>query len=258
MHLELPSQYTPYNFKSVNLNDNIGPIYIPAFARAVEDDDLKYLLQGVQKAIDIDVGMLTEGDFYYTLTVMRILAYKKNPLMARWTCSGSEVFKRLDTGETWTEEQVSAYVDMWHAAEDKTGITDPDDIQIEPTYCTHQNEEVVGVGDLILHTLPTADETPYDLDSRLDYPRASLLPEAYELSDDLEYGPFVRVAKWVRAGETLVDKIEMVMNNMELYELALHAERNYRHGVTRYIVKTCKACGNHNTLEMEVSAMSFL
>lgn len=258
MHLTLPSMYVPYNFKSVNLADKLSPSFVAKFSRAVDDDDLKYTLEAVQTAIDIDVNLLTEGDFFYTLAVMRIMAFKRNPLIARWQCTGSELYEREDTGERWTPEQLNAYVSAWEAAEDKTGIIHPNDIQISVVPCNFNNEEIVSVQDLIIHTLPDVDEPQIELDPRLDYPRAALIPEAYELSDDLEYGPFVRVAKWVREGKTLIDKIELVMADMDLYEAALNAERTIRHGVTRYIAKSCKACDHTNSIEMEISSESFL
>lgn len=258
MHLELPSLYIPYNFKSVTLNENCGPSFIPPFARAVEDDDLAPMLEAVQKAIDVDVGILTEGDFYYAMTVMRIMVYKRNPLVARWQCTGGEVFERNDTGERWTQSHIDAYVTQWNNAEDKEGLIDPNLIMLTAVPCNHSNEEVVSVPDLFIHTLPDPEEAPFQLDPRLDFPRAALIPEAYELSDSPDHGPFVRVAKWVRDGKTLFDKIEMVQSDMDLYEAAIDAERKYRHGVTRYIAKTCRACGNQNTILMEVKALSFL
>lgn len=258
MHLELPSHYLPYNFKSVNLNENVGPAFISKFARSMEDDDMKPLLQAVQCAIDVDVNTLTEGDFYYTLTMMRLMVFKRNPLVARWQCNGGQVFERKDTGERWTVQQLESYVNNWNNAEDKEGLVDPDTIQVEVVACRHDNEEEVSADDLMMHTLPDPEEAPFVLDPRLDYPRAGLIPEAYDLSDDEDFGPFVRVAKWVRNGVTLLDKIELIQNDMSLYEAALHAERTYRHGISRYILKECRACGNPNTLLMEVKAASFL
>lgn len=258
MHLELPSLYLPYNFKSVNLNENCGPVFIAPFARSAEDDDMKPALEAVQRVIDVDVNVLTEGDFYYIMTVLRILAFKRNPLVASWRCNGGEVIKRGDTGERWTLGQLESYVNQWNDAEDKSGMVDPNTIEVEIVPCLHDNEENVTVDDLIIHTLPDPEEAPFVLDPRLDFPRAGLIPEAYDLSDDPDYGPFVRVAKWVREGKTMLDKIELVQNSMELYEAAIHAERTYRHGVTKYIVKQCRACSNMNTIAMEVRPLSFL
>lgn len=257
MHIELPSRYIPYNFKTVTLLP-FSPMCIPPMSRSVENDDLQPLLDAVDRCIDVDVNQLTEGDFYYVLTMMRLHAFKRNPLVARWTCNGGMVFRRMDTNEIWTEEEMNAYVKMWHEAEDREGMVDPDTIQVEPELCNHHNEENVTDENLIVHYLPDPQEKPFQLEPRLDFPRARLIPEAYELSDDEEFGPMVRVAKWVRAGDTLIEKIELVSQDMDLYEAALEAERTYRHGVTKYVVKTCRACGNDNTLQMEVSAMSFL
>lgn len=255
MHLELPSRYIPYNFKSVSLL-NVSPAFIAPMSRAVEDDSLAPVLEAVQLCIDVDVKELTEGDFFYVLTALRILAFKRNHLVARWQCNGGMLFERKDTNERLTLGQVDAIVEQYREAEDKTGLIDPDQLQVELVSCEHRNEEPVTMDDLIMYMLPEDDSV--NLDPRLDFPRARLISEAYDLSDDPDYGPFVRVAKWVRDGDTLLDKIEMIKNDMDLFELAHQAESNYRHGISRYIVKTCRACGNQNTIAMEVKAASFI
>lgn len=252
MLLNLPSHYIPYNFKEVHLTD-IKPKIIPLMAQAVEQNDFQYALDAVQTVIDTDVGYLTEGDFYYVLYVLRIKAFKRNMLVARWKCA-SDVFKRGDTGERWTQEQLTSYFNHWTNG-NKEGMIDPDLIPVDVVRCDTENEANVEVDDLIVIELDK--DAPYELDQRLDFPRARFIPESYVISEDPGIGSLVRVARWLRDGNTMMEKVQMITENMELYELALEAETKYRHGVTRNIVKHCSFCGEPNSLAMEVRPSSF-
>ncbi len=257
MLLALPSRYIPYNFKQVNLK-TISPAAIPFFARAVETDDLAPVLEAMQTCIDVDVNELTEGDFYYILTIMRVVIFKRNALVARWRCQ-SDMFQRPDTKERWTRQNLLDYVEAWNSGV-REGMVDPATLPLDSVVCDFNNEEKVEPDDLILHYLPeqTEDSVPLQLHPSLDFPRARHLAECYQLSDDVDHGPLVRVAKWVRDGRTIMEKIDLIMADMDLYELALDAEANYRHGVTRYVKKKCRCCDEYNTLHMEVTPQSFL
>lgn len=252
MLLNLPSHYIPYNFKEVHIT-TITPKIIPLMAQAVEQNDFQYALDAVQTAIDTDVGYLTEGDFYYVLYVLRIMAFKRNMLVARWRCA-SDVFRREDNGERWTQDQLTSYFNHWTNG-NREGMTDPNEIQLEVVPCDTDNEANVEVQDLIVIELDK--DAPYELDQRLDFPRAKFIPESYVISEDPGIGSLVRVARWLRDGETMMEKVKRITEDMELYELALEAETKFRHGVTRHIVKTCSFCGEPNSLAMEVRPSSF-
>lgn len=203
---------------------------------------------------NIDVNELTQGDFYYLLAYQRICAYSK-PIYCHWKCRG-DMYKDIDTNAMYTPHQIESLVKEYESADAdvKATLPNPDAIKIETLVCDHSNSLPIVLDDLQIVFLEDIV-----LDERLDVPRANTLADANVLKNDPELGQIVPAAMWIKEGNTLADKIEVLksQNDLKLFELALLASTTIHHGVRNRVDKKCTVCNTLSTHIFEITPSIF-
>lgn len=99
----------------------------------------------------------------------------------------------------------------------------------------------------------------YVLPTDLDYPRASLLKSLDSKPDDDPLMPIYSVAKWIKAGNTIDEKMSILLaqKDLVLYENALEADNTVKYGVHESVLVKCKGCGCDRTYPLSISADTF-
>lgn len=249
---QLSSETRPYATKSIGVNKFLVP-QIALMHKAASLSSLQPMIDAVASCVEnIDPSQITVGDFYQILAWQRCHAYTQ-PLVARWVCK-ERLWQEVGTDNVFTDAQLSEMVEEYRDATDKTDLRDPDTIQILEVECNNSNEVPVVYDDFEVMKLGQ-----YSLDPRLDIPRVNTLADVAALREDPEEGGIVAAAQWIKEGNTLADKLEILRNqdDLSLFELALQAENTIRHGIRNTIRKQCTKCGGFSRHVIDINPKTF-
>jgi hypothetical protein len=230
---ELPSEFLPYPDRQFIMVRPFSVKELKLIARSIETGNVDYITQAIDNCIDIDVYELTIPDYYYLYYWFRIESYPNTPHYMEWVCD--ETVKDKVCGYENTSQLTQASIKLVHLKTDLgfTGITD----------------------------------------TRLDYPRVSLLedlntanadrkaltkkeqPEQFSL-DDLV---LVDAAKWIKEGRTIFDKLKILdqQRDLSLYESASAANKALQYGVYEFTTVTCRGCGAKRRYRVLLDAPKF-
>lgn len=171
------------------------------------------LVGACSKLTDKQIGMLTDGDFQFLLSWIRKASYPSVPTHVRWNCNNKifidEDFNPAPTGT--------------------------------PTVCGHETNELVNNASLQIHTIEDDVKLPW----YMDLPRVKTLLEQEELlSEDPGLKMFSDVARWLRFGKTLKQKMFILSHLPKTMYFRLdEARSDYEHGITMRLPLRCRRCG---------------
>lgn len=190
-------------------------------------------LNEVMTPEDID---LTVGDFFYLMAYMRLTAFKSNPMIAIWEC----------TGNVYVDEE-----DNVHTVKDLQGL--PEDTMVTSRPCNHINNVHTCMDDL---SIIKCSEKPT---SRLQLPLAKHIDEVQTLLRDEDIKFIVPAASWVREGETIQDKIDILQQepDMALFDTASRYNGVIIHGVDTTVTHACSNCGRLARSAFNITPSSF-
>lgn len=238
--LQLPSKMIPYSVQNISM-ESIGMEQLMLMSRAVATGSWTPVVQAMESLIDLPPDQrLTDGDFYYLLSLQRLIAYQISPLQARWECQGQMYMD--NEGNSYTGKQLQDRVAEYDNATDeqKEEMVDPSTLMVHAVPCTATNAVNVTLDSLEVVTL-----TDTKLDDRLDYPRVDTLVDAHVMSDTPDNAQIVQAARWLKEGNTLEEKLDVLRASptLELFELCLQTDKKVRHGVSQLIHTSCNTCG---------------
>lgn len=239
--LTLPSNMIPYQFEQITMQ-NFGVKQLMLMSKAVSTGSWAPVVQALDSVIDVDVDLLTDGDFYYLLACQRIAGYKISPLQAAWYCEG-EVFQEQGNLErVFTRDQLIKLVNDYDAADadEKEELEDPEELSLMSMKCNHHNAHNLTLDSLYIVSLETKK-----LPEGLDFPRVRTLVDAIVAREEPENERIVQAARWVAYGDTIEEKIDILSNqkDLQMFESALQTDIQVRHGVSQVLVVNCEKCG---------------
>lgn len=252
---ELPSSMLPYNVKSLNVA-NFGMPQIKQMSKAIALDSIVPVIEALSEVVDMDGSLLTDGDFSFLIMHQRINVYATSKLVIPWTCEN--VLMREQTGlrRRFDRQQIIDLVQTYNAASEveRVNIQNPEKLLVVSEICNTENSEVLSMDDLVIHKLTTEP-----LDPRLDYPRLATYAEGLLRKRDPKLRNLVDAARWVKEGDTLSEKFEVLesQETLELLQLAMKAKITHEHGVSKYVPKKCSSCGLEHVGEVEAGADLF-
>ena len=251
----LPSRTIPYGFKELEMKPFLVP-QIMQMSKAISLQSLQPMVLALCEVVNIDGLSLTDGDFYYLLAVQRLCSYVESPLQASWTCAGT-VFKESGGLErTFTQKQLADMVEGWDSAdeEERKDLTDPSNMDVTTATCNHENVSDIQLKDLEILYLEKGT-----IPDGLDYPRINTLAEAFKLREDPNVSGILEAARWVIAGDTLKDKIEILKEqpDLALFEQALQCSLTVRHGMGSVIKKHCEFCSAESSHLFDITPETF-
>lgn len=238
---DLPSNFYPYPDRDKILARPFAITELKLIARAIETGDSDFITQALDNCIDFPVTELTIVDYFYLYYWMRIQSYPNTPHYMEWKC-----------------DEMLADAD------------EPDN----KSSCDYENTTPLTQKELKVIYL---DDLSFDydqLDPRLDFPRVSLLQDltlAQESKTAIQAGKnadakfslddlvLVNAAKWIKAGTTLREKIEILERepDLELYEIASKTNKAFEYGVYEYAMVKCGRCGAKRRYRVLLDAPRF-
>lgn len=250
----LASRAIPYVEKQFEL-ELFKPKQLSLLSKAIAFESMEPVIEAMQQVCSADVQMLTPADFFQLLTWQRFHALKR-PAFSEWVCEGL-LFARRDNNQLLNNAQIELMVENYNAAKglpEQAHLENPDDVMLDAKPCKANNKEPLRYSDFALQYL---DSTK--LDSRLDYPRVKHMVEYDQLAKDAVYSKIAGPARWVRDGNNLAAKIDILFNqpDMELFELACDADVTLRHGILRNVYKPCPVCGIVHEFMVSIEPASF-
>jgi hypothetical protein len=250
---DIPSWLYPYSFNSLTIK-NFGMKQLALVSKCLVTKDIDYMVQAIGQTIDQPIQDLTIGDFFFLMAWQRVNSYPTSPILAEWTCEGT-LYKVPDM-EPMSWDALQALANAWDQSseEKRQHLLDPANLLVEEIECGNECSEPVALSDFPLIKLPT---TKPELDPRLDYPRVGILKTLLEALSDPETALLASAVQWIKAGNTIQDKIGILSDepDLTLFDLAAQANAEYTHGISEIFVKTCPKCytGHNMLLKIEPS-----
>jgi hypothetical protein len=250
----LPSRTIPYQVKLVEIQ-KFRPKQLSLLSKAIFLESMEPAIKAMQDVCNIDVNLMTPGDFYFLLAWQRFNCLSRG-VSATWNCQGT-LFRRAETNEIYTVDRINRMTESWIAAEglpEQAQLENPDKVQLNASICNAYNVKALEFADFTTIFLPDVE-----LDKRLDYPRVRHMVEYDKLVNDPTYGKIVGAARWVAEGSTLEQKIEVLFDqpDMDLFETAAAANATIVHGISRTVEKKCDTCGTTHSFATSVEPASF-
>ena len=238
---DLPSNFYPYADRKQILIRPFAVTELKLIARAIETGDSDYITQAIDNCIDFPVTELTIVDYFYLYYWMRIQSYPNTPHYMEWKC----------------DEVLSS-----------------DDDEDDERVCGHENMTALTSKELKVIYLNDLQFDAKNLDPRLDFPRVSLLQDlslAQDSKTAIQSGKnkeatfslddlvLVNAAKWIKEGNTLREKIEILEKepDLELYEIASKTNKAFEYGVYEYAMVKCGRCGAKRRYRVLLDAPRF-
>ena len=194
---------------------------------------ISHIIRAVDMAISCDVNILTDGDFEYMMAWLRLNSYPKAPSLVRWTCRKLNVIE--SEGRAFYTKP-----DAWSLSEREMALRG-----LEYEVCNASNNEIVHNVKMDILTFDDDDLTmEYD---DLDFPRVDTLVELNELIQSRpEYEHHARMARWVKEGSTLQEKMDALDRapDLDMYFRIQECIKRYQHGVVEKMKLRCRTCGN--------------
>lgn len=192
-----------------------------------------HIIRAVDMAISCDVNVLTDGDFEYVMAWLRLNSYPKAPSLVKWRCKKVNVIESIG----------------------RAFYTKPDAFRMSPNEmkargleyetCDAHNNEIVHNVQTKINTFDDDDLTMgYE---ELDFPRVGTLVELFSLLDEHpELAHHARMARWVKEGSTLREKMSILENqsDFDMYSKINECIKRYRHGIEEGMSLRCRTCGN--------------
>lgn len=229
---DLPSDYlrgtaSPYPFTKLMVR-GITVTELKLIAKAWANKDIYFTIRAVGNCINVDVNVLTIPDFYYLLYHLRIESYPSTPVYMPWVCDEP---RRDDTGNL---------IDGVCGHENLSRLTN-----------AQKQLSVAKLSECVRHT---------ELAPELEYPRVSLMPSIDYYDKKSSDHALFDVAKWVRHGTTIEEKMAFLeaQPDLKLWETAMEADSRLRYGVREAAKVACERCGADRYYKIAISAATFL
>lgn len=243
----LPSNFFPYDYKELY----IRPFTVKELrlvSKAAMLKDISHLLRAVDLVTTQDAGNLSVGDFYYVLMWLRIHSMPKTPYVVEWHCD-----EGIITNKT-TGQQI---------LNDETFAVPEDEENWDVVACDAHNSEVIHMTNVEIITL---DEENFDDTTipkggpiEFDFPRARNIQDMQEALKNPELKLIVGAAQWVKAGDTLEDKIKILESQTDLqaFDDAAVLNETIVHGIKETTTLTCRNCVKKTPHALILDALSF-
>ena len=231
---DLPTGFAPYEdigLKQIYLRPfevrELPLLHLGAKARV---GGIGHIIRAVNMVASCDVNCLTDGDFEFILTWLRKASYPESPMLVTWDCRKVNIVEK-ETRRFVRDTKFLTKTDM-----DLKGY--------EPEQCNTNNRTIVHDVRILVDTLD--DDNLYIQHDDIDFPRVRTLLEFEEMvSEDPSVEQIAKIARWVKAGETVKEKIDILNNSdIDLYERIVDCQKEYEHGVRETMTMKCRECQN--------------
>lgn len=234
-----------YSFDSISVRAfELGDL-TPLFT-AITQSNMHNLIKSLQHCVDVDLMELTEGDLLYVMGWIRMFSYPKSSVIVTWKCNHQVIENSISHIEF--DPRFENYSD------DKLSDTGH-----KRTYCLRKNTVPLTQVSIKQYKLP--EEIP--LPDFLTLPRVKSLVEFDEYySDDSELSTIAGYARWMKAGDSLEDKIKQLRKHTRRHGVSVISDiTSYRerffHGIKDVMRLDCCRCDHKSTVERVPDIIKF-
>lgn len=226
---DLPTGFAPYAFDRLYVREfTISELKLLHQGMHSRVRPIEHTLRAVQQCVTVPVMELTDGDLEFVMTWLRIHSYPRAPLQVSWKCRQINVVDKKS--RDFYKGPPLSDKDMQRRG-------------LEHETCNVNNVNIVQKYGTSIHTLESDNlHITYE---GVDFPRTSTLSDFFTwVDEDPEMRHILEVARWVKEGTTLKDKLEALCDSpdMELYENIDKCRREYKHGVEDSMELKCREC----------------
>ena len=240
----LPSNFFPYDYKQLYIRPfTVNELKLVSKAAVMKE--LSHLIRAIDLVITEDASNLTIGDFYYILMWLRIHSMPKTPYVVEWHCHES-VLTNVNDGTIILNDH------NFKVPENE------EDYEVKD--CSTHNSEVIHMTDVEIITLEDDFAgLPQDGALEFDYPRARHLQEIQEALLDPELNLLVGPAQWIKEGDTIEDKINILatQSDLQVFDDAAALNESVVYGISETATLTCRACSKKTAHTLMLDALSF-
>jgi hypothetical protein len=233
---DLPTGYAPYKelgLKQIYLRPfvvkELPLIHLGSKAKV---GGLSSILRAVNMVASCDIYCLTDGDFEFLLAWLRRNSYPTSPMLVSWICKKTNVVEK-ETRKFILEQEAKYLTE-----------TDMRIHNYEYELCDAENSTIVHNAKVLVDTLD--DDCLYIKYDDIDFARVNTLVEYDTLIEsDPSISKVADLARWVKAGNTLAEKIEILeSSDIDLYERIVETQNMFKHGIRESMSMQCRVCRN--------------
>jgi len=197
-------------------------------------DDYTLFIEALDDKLDVDVFSLGFRDFYKLILIQRLICFPNSPIEFSWTCSG--VVLSTDDGTIVTKEE--------------TRDLDPKTELLAKTCGVYNVKTLSSIEDF------KEIMFDYELPDYAAIPTVALLAEYRRMIDEPQLRFIVPIAAWLKEGETLADKIELIGSDLDLFD-KLSDLNSLDHGIVSKVEARCSSCDKAVVKRIDVDNTSF-
>jgi len=247
---EIPSNYHPrfnYPFKQLWIRQ-----FTAAEARLIHmariSNNLSYLLRAVDACLDQSVYSLIVEDFEYCLYWLRLNSYPNKPVYVTWECDNAIKKDAIVKGKKQVVDKECGFKQSSQIKKTSLEITSIPDSFILPKDFAFPTVAFMLEFDELKREIE-------DLEAKFEDP--TIEDDYNQLIGDLY---LAGLAQWLKDGETLKDKIEILKNypSLDLQERLEEFSNNVpSFGVSESIELKCQECGGETRRKLVIDYLSF-
>lgn len=255
--LDLPSNFIPYQFKSVSACHLKG-YHQSKFSRAAKEDKIRYVVEAIGSTLEDSVSAfeLTPADFYFIMYWQRVNSYSSMPLITEALCETAEHLNKVYNGYKETEDGELKYLDeaslknpliLKSTTLDVKQLSSLDLSEFEPII-----HYLLGF-ETMRDVVDTTETLEKMVQKSLDNPKLDLDIEGYTWLA-------AKAAFLDKTGRSLDDRIEIVkkMTTAETNLLDKYIEVVTDYGVSDSTTFKCKECGGFTEIKFSINPLTFL
>lgn len=240
----LPSNFFPYDFKKLYIRPfTVNELRLVSKAATLKE--MSHLIRAIDLVTTEDASNFTIGDFYYILMWLRIHSMPKTPYVIEWHCHEGVVTHK-------TEGSIIPNDANFKLPEDEENWEVKD--------CNTHNSEVIHMTDVeIICIEDDFPGLPNDGPLEFDFPRARHLQDIQEALKDPELNLLVGPAQWIKDGDTIEDKINILatQSDLQVFDDAAAINDTVIHGIAETAMLTCRTCLKKTPHTLVLDALSF-
>lgn len=239
---ELPSRFKYYDFKRV-LSRPFTIDDMLTLSVGINLKSIGYLARLIEVTTDVDPLDLIDQDFIYMLGWHRVYSFPKAPTTVKWTCNNSYY-----VDHTGKELDSRLMQNLSESYKKRRGIK-LEHCGSGRIYIAHQAK-----------VKTTLIDKNFELPEGIAFPTIRTLVELDESPDYDNLGELAHLLRWIKGGETIADKYDIVKSagGAELLSKARLLKSKFHFGLRETAPIECLNCGHKSVVDREVEAFNVL
>ncbi len=271
--IDLPSNFTPYPFKTLSACHLKG-FHQAKFSRAAKEDKIRYVVEAVSSTLEPSVSAfdLTPADFYFLMYWQRVNSYSSMPLITEVMCENTEHLTKVYAG--YKEEDSNE-----ENSDEEEKSANSTELKFLPE-SSLKNKLILKNTTLDVATLETLDLTKFEKIAKYDLgyetmrdvvESAENIEKMFQKSlDNPESDIDIEGYTWLAAKAAFLDNHSntrklteriKIIEGMTVEETSLldtYIDTVTQYGVSETTKFRCQECGGFTEIKFSINPLTFL